>query len=141
MGIPLYVIFCFSLAAFNIFSLCLIFKIWLIFFSAFSPFGLSCLGLSVLPGLSGIFPFPFWEVFDYNLLKYFIIPFLFYFFFWDTYNSNVGAFNVVPEVSETVFHSFHSYVFILFCDSYFHHSIFQLTYPFFCFIYSAIDSF
>ena len=30
---------------------------------------------------------------------------------------------------------------ILFYDSDFHHSIFQLTYPFFCLLYSAIDSF
>ena len=42
------------------------------------------------------------EVFNYNLFKYFLSAFLFLFFFWDPYNSNVGAFNVVPEVSETV---------------------------------------
>ena len=47
------------------------------------------------------------EVFNYNLFKYFLSPFLFLFFFWDTYNSNVVAFNVVPEVSETVLNSFH----------------------------------
>ena len=28
--------------------------------------------------------------------------FLFVFFFWDSYDSNVGAFNIVPEVSEIV---------------------------------------
>ena len=52
------------------------------------------------------------EVFDYNLFKYFLRPFL-SLFFWDPYNSNVGAFNVVPEVSETILNSFHS--FSLFC--------------------------
>ena len=31
------------------------------------------------------------------------------FFFWDPYNSNVGAFDVVPEVSETILTSFHSF--------------------------------
>ena len=49
------------------------------------------------------------EVFNYNLSKYFLSPFLFLFFFWDPYNLNVGVFNVVPEVSETV-----SVLFILF---------------------------
>ena len=57
------------------------------------------------------------------------------------YNVNVGAFNVVPEVSEMVLISFHSFFFILFHSGDFHHSVFQLTYPFFCLIYSAIDSF
>ena len=28
------------------------------------------------------------------------MAFLFVFFFWDSYDSNVGAFNIVPEVSE-----------------------------------------
>ena len=46
---------------------------------------------------------------------------------WDPYKSNVGAFNIVPEVSETVLISFHSFFFVLFCFSYFHHSIFQLS--------------
>ena len=59
------------------------------------------------------------EVFDYELFKYFfqISPFLFFFFFLDPCNSNVCAFNVVPEVSETVLISFHSFFFILFCSS------------------------
>ena len=80
------------------------------------------------------------EVFDYNLFRCFLRPFLFLFFFWDPYNSNVGEFNVVPEVSETVLNSFHCFFCILLNGSYFHHSIFQLTYPFFCLSYSAIDS-
>ena len=45
------------------------------------------------------------EAFNYNLFKYFSVPF-FLFFFWDPYNSNVGMFNVVPEISETVFITF-----------------------------------
>ena len=32
------------------------------------------------------------------------------FFFWDPYNLNVGAFDIVPEVSETILSSFHSYL-------------------------------
>ena len=40
------------------------------------------------------------EVFSYYyLLKYFLRSFLSLFSFWDFYNANVGAFNVVPEVS------------------------------------------
>ena len=41
------------------------------------------------------------EVFDSNLFKYFLRPFLFLLFFCDPYYLNVGVFNVVPEVSET----------------------------------------
>ena len=44
----------------------------------------------------------FREVLNYFLLKYFLMAFLFIFFFWDSYDSNVGAFNIVPEVSEVV---------------------------------------
>ena len=58
MRIPLYVICWFSLAAFNIFSLNLIFvtliNMCLVFFSQ----GLSCMGLSLLFGLGWLFPFP-----------------------------------------------------------------------------------
>ena len=34
-------------------------------------------------------------------------------FFWDPCNSNVGTFDIVPEVSESVLSSFHSFYFIL----------------------------
>ena len=51
------------------------------------------------------------EVFNYYLLRYFLMVFLFVFFFWDSYNLNVGAFNIVPEVSDLVLISFHSFFF------------------------------
>ena len=51
----------------------------------------------------------FREVFNYYLLKYFLIVFLFVFFFWDSYNLNVGMFNIVLEVSEIVLTSFNSF--------------------------------
>jgi len=70
-----------------------------------------------------------------------LIPFLFLFFFWDPYNLNVDTFDMVPEVSETVLNSFHSFYFILLFRSYFHNFIFQLTDLFFYFRYSGIDSF
>ena len=47
------------------------------------------------------------ELLDSYLLRYFFILFFFFFvFFWYPSSSNVGAFNVVLEVSETVFFSF-----------------------------------
>ena len=45
-----------------------------------------------------------------------------------THDSNAGAFNIVPEVSEVVFISFNSFFFFPLCFIYFHHSIFHLTY-------------
>jgi len=55
----------------------------------------------------------FREVFTYYLLKYFLMVFLFvFFFFWDSYDSNVGAFNIVPEVSEIVIISFNLFFFL-----------------------------
>ena len=124
MGIPLCVICCFSLATFNICSLCLIFVNLINM----------CLGV-VLPwiypvwdslgflDLGGYFLPHFREVFNYYLLKYFLMAFLFVLFFWDSYYSNVGAFNIVPEVSEVVLISFNS--FFLFS------SLLQLLPPFY----------
>ena len=71
------------------------------------------------------------EVFNYNFFKSFLNYFLFFFLLWDPYNSNVGIFNIVPKISEAILNSFHSFPFILLFSSYFHHSIFQFTYPFF----------
>ena len=71
--------------------------------------------------LIGYFLFHVGEIFNYNLLKKFLIPFLFLFFFWNPYSSNIGTFDMVPEVSETVLSSFHSFYFILLFRSYFHH--------------------
>ena len=53
------------------------------------------------------------EIFNYNLFKNFFVPFLFL-FFWDPYNSNVGLFDIVPEVSEF---SVLYILFTLFCSS------------------------
>ena len=111
MGIPLYVICCFSLAAFNICSLCLIFVnlinmclgVFRLEFILSGTLGFLDLGDYFLPH--------FREVFNYYLLKYFLMVFLFVFFFWDSYDSNVGVFNILPEVSETVLISFNSFFF------------------------------
>jgi len=61
--------------------------------------------------LSDYFLPHFREVFNYYLLKYFLMVFLFVFFFWDSYDLNVGAFNTVLEVSEFVLISFNSFLF------------------------------
>ena len=90
MGIPLYIIYCFSLAAFNIFSLYLIFDSLIIM-----CLGVFLLGFILYGPLCASWTYYFlshvMEVFNYNLFKYFLRPFLFLFFFWDSYNSNVGA--------------------------------------------------
>ena len=45
--------------------------------------------------LGGYFLPYFREVFNYSLLKYFLMAFVSVFLFWDSYDSNVGAFNTV----------------------------------------------
>ena len=63
--------------------------------------------------LGGYFLPHFRKFFNYYLLKYFIMDFLFVFFFWDSYDLNLGAFNIVPEVSEVVLISFIFFIFFL----------------------------
>ena len=127
-GILFCVICCFSLAAFNICSLCLIFvnlnnMCWSVspwFYPVWDSLGFLDLDDYFLPH--------FREVFNYYLLKYFLVVFLFV-FFWDSYDSNVGAFNIVQRSL-----SLPSFLLILF-SSLFHlflHSIFYLTYPILC---------
>ena len=82
----------------------------------------------------------FREVFNYYLLKYFLMVFLFVFFFWDSYDLNVGVFNIVPEVSEIVLISFNSFLFYPLSFIYFYHSIFYLTYLIFSLRYSTVGS-
>ena len=124
MGIPLCVICCFSLAAFIICSLCLIFvnvinMSWGVLpwvYPVWDSLGFLDLGDYFLPY--------FREFFSYFLLKYFLMVFLFVCFLWDAYDLNVGAFNIVSEVSEIVLISFHSFFFFPLCFIYFYHSIF-----------------
>ena len=68
--------------------------------------GLCCLGLSGILELAGYFLPHFRDIFDYYLFKYFLMTSFFVFFFSDTYGLNVGAFNIVPEVSKVVLISF-----------------------------------
>src|SRR5574341_960396 len=109
MGFPLYVTCCFSLAALNILSLYLV-SVSLIsmclgvFLLEFVLYGTLCLLV-----LIDYFIFHVGEIFNYNLFKNFLIPFLLLFFFWDLYNLNIGVFDIVPEVSETILSYFHSF--------------------------------
>ena len=107
MGIPLCVMCCFSLADFNICSLCLIFVNLINMclggvlpsaYPVWDSLGFLDLGDNFLPH--------FREIFNYYLLRNLLMVFLFVIFFWDSYDSNVGAFNIVPEISEVVLISF-----------------------------------
>ena len=95
----MYVICHFSLVAFNILSLSLIFVSVItmclcVFFLGFIlPGALSFLDL-VDYFLSHVR-----EVFSYHLFRYFLRSFFSLFSFWDPYNVNVCMFNVGPEVS------------------------------------------
>ena len=99
MGVPLYIICHFSLVAFNNFPLSLIFVNLIIM-----HLGMFLLGF-ILPGtlcaswtwVAISFPMlgNFSTIISSNI---FSVPFSL-FSFWDPYNVNVGAFNVVPEVS------------------------------------------
>ena len=110
MGFPLYVTCCFSLAAFTILCLCLVFV----------RLNRMCLGLFLLGfilygtlcplDLIDYFVFLVGKIFNYNLFQTFVILFLFLFFFWDPYNSNVGELDTVSEVSETVLSCFHFFL-------------------------------
>ena len=115
MGFPLYVTCCFSLAAFNVPSLCLVFVSLIsmclhMFLLLFILYGTLC-----LLGLIDHFLFHVGLIFNSNLFKNFLILFLFLFFFWDPYNLNVSAFDIVPEVSETTSVLF--ILFTVFCSS------------------------
>ena len=111
MGIPLCVICCLSLAAFNICSLCLIFVNLINMCLGVFHLGFILFGTLGFLGLGDYFLPHFREVFNYYLLKYFLMVFLFVFLFWDSYDLNVGVFNIVLEVSEIVLISFNSFFF------------------------------
>ena len=142
IGFPLYVTCCFSLAAVNILSLCLVtFSLISMCLDVFL-LGLILYGTLCASWARWTICFPMLGKFsNYILFKNFLIPFVFLFFFWDPYNLNVGAFELVPEVTETVLSSFHSFLLYSALQTLFHHFIIQRTDSFFCFKYSAIDSF
>ena len=135
-------IFNFFFNIFNIFYLYLIFvslinmclSVFLLRFIVYGTLSASWTWLTISFPILG----KFLTIISSNI---FSSPFSFFSFFWYHYNSNVGAFYVVPESLRLS--SFLFIHFSLFCSmaeiSY--HSVFQVTYPFFCLRYSAIGSF
>ena len=122
MGIPWYVICYFSPIAFNIFSLIFV-SLSSMCLSMFL-LGLILYGTLSFLDLGNCFLSHVMEVFRYYVFKYFLRLFPSLFSFWDPYNVNIGVFDFVPVVSKTVLVSFHSFFFLLFCSSDFHHSVF-----------------
>ena len=98
-------------AAFNIRWLCLIFISLINMCFGVFQLGFILLGtLWVFLDMGGYFLLHLREVFNCYLLKYSLMHFLFLVFFsWDSYDSNIGSFNLVPEVSEVVLISFNSF--------------------------------
>ena len=89
---------CFSLAAFNILSLYLVFVSLIsiclgVFLLGFNPLQDSL----CLLDLVDYFLFHVAEIFNYNLFKFFLICFLLLFLFWDHCNSNIGAFDIIQR--------------------------------------------
>ena len=132
VGIPLCVICCFSLYAFYICSLCLIF----VNLNNMS-LGVFCLGFILFGALwfswtRVTISFPILGKFSTIISSsIFSWSFFFVFFFWDSYDSNLGAFNIVLEVSEIVLISFISFFFFPFWFIYF----FRLSiWCFYCFL-------
>ena len=141
MGIPLYVIFCFSLAAFNIFSLNLIFVSFInmclgVFLLRFILYGTLC-----FLNLGGYFLSCVREVFHYNLFRYFLRPFLFLFFSGTPIIRMLVPLVLSQRSLRLSSIPFTLFFFILLLGSYFHHSVLQLTYSFFCLSYSVIGFF
>ena len=126
MGFPLYFTCCFSLAAFNSYSLCLVFVslismclgVFLLGFILYGTLYASWTWLTIFFSMLGKFS----TIISSKILSFFVFLFL----FQDPYNSKVGAFDIVPEVSETILSSFHSFYFILLFRRYFHHFIFPV---------------
>ena len=117
MRIPLYIICCFSFAAFNTCFSCLIFVNLINMCLGVFHLGFILFGTLGFLDLGVYFLSHFRDVFIYYLLKYFLMAFLFVFFFWDSYDLNIGAFNIVPEVSEVVLISFNSFFSVSFIST------------------------
>jgi len=102
LGIPLCFICCFSLAAFNICSLCVIFvslinmclRVFCLGFILFGTLWVSWTWVTISFPILGKFS----TIISSSIFSWS--------FFLDSYDSNVGLFNIVPEVSEVVLFSF-----------------------------------
>ena len=138
----MYVICCFSLAAFNICSFCLIFVnlinmcLW-VFCLGFILFGTLWVSWTWVA-----ISFPILGKFS-NIISFNIFSCL---FFWSssfqTPMIQMLGFFTLSQRSLRLFVliSFNSFFFFPLCFIYFHHSVFHLTYPIFCLCYSTVGS-
>ena len=140
MGFPLYLTCCFSLAAFNILSLCLVFVTLISMCLGMFLLGFILCGTVCALG-PDYFLFHVGEIFKYNLFKNFLIPFLILFFFsipiiWMLVLLILSQKSL--RLSSVLF-----ILFILFCSLDVISTILSSSslISFFCFRYSAIDSF
>ena len=141
MGFPLYVPCYFSLADFNILSLCLVFvslismclDVFLLGFTLYGTLYASWTCLTISFSMLGKFS-------TIISSKIFLYP-----FFFSSSGTPILQMLVHLILSqrslENSLSSFHSFYFILLFRSYFYHFNFQLTVSFFCFRCSAIESF
>ena len=139
MGIPLHIICCFSLAAFNICSLCLIF-------------------VNLINMCLGVFHFGFilfetlwvswtWVAISFPVLGKFSTIISSSIFSWPYFLSSSGT-PMIWMLGHLTFYQrslrfssfLDSFFFFPLCFIYFHHSIFHLTYPIFCLSYSTVGS-
>ena len=112
----MYVTCCFSLAAFNILSLLVCLVCMLACFWYVSPWVYHVWDSLCLLDLMDYFLFHAGEIFNYNLLKNFLIPFLILFFFWDPYIIWMLVHLILSQSSLRLF-SVLSILFTLFCSS------------------------
>ena len=137
MGIPLYVRFCFSLASFNIVSLklffvCLISMCLCVFLLGFILYRTLC-----FLDLGGYFLSHVGKFSTIISLNIFSDTFS----FSSSSGTPISWMLVCLELSQRSLRLSSIIFIILLLSNYFHHSVFQLTYSFFCLNYSAIDSF
>ena len=137
MGIPLCVICYFSLAAFNICSLCLIFINWInmcleVFHLGFILFGTLWVSWT-------------WVAISFPILGTFSTIISSSIFSWPFFLSSSGSPMIQMLGCLTLSQRLSSFLLILFfyfplCFIYFHHSIFHLTYLIFYLSYSTVGS-
>ena len=142
MGFPLYVTYCFSFAAFNILSLCLVFV------SLISMcLGVFLLGFILYGTLYASWTWLTISFFMLGKISTIVSSTIFSFPFFFSSSSGTSIIQIMVHLilfqrfPEAILSSFHSFYFILLFRSYFHCFILQLTDLFFCFRYSTIDSF
>ena len=134
MRIPLYVICCFSLIALNIFSLNLIFVNLINIYLDIFLLEFILRGTLHFLDLGDCFYSHVKEVFSYYLYKYLLRPFL------SSSGTLLMQMLVGLILSQTAFKLSLFIFFILFHGNGVHHPVFQITYPFFILICSAIAS-